>query len=62
LPFLLKVTAILAAIFFATSLALSYLASPHVRHNTGVELNPGMPVTNVPVNTENQPASSVPNR
>jgi preprotein translocase subunit SecG len=29
LPFLIKLTAILAAIFFATSLALSYLAMPH---------------------------------
>ena len=29
LPFLIKFTAVLAAIFFATSIALSYLASPH---------------------------------
>lgn len=29
LPFLIKLTAILAAIFFATSLALSYFATPH---------------------------------
>lgn len=51
LPFLIKVTAILAAIFFATSLALSYMATPHQKAND--EMIP----SSVPVPV---PSSSVP--
>ena len=44
LPFLIKLTAVLAAIFFATSLALSYMASPH-----GTSAAPDVGSSSVPV-------------
>lgn len=62
LPFLIKVTAILAAIFFATSVALSYMATPHAKAGeTGVAVpvvpvTPAVPVspqTGVPIPKEN---------
>src|ERR1700676_2242673 len=56
LPFLIKVTAILAAIFFATSVTLSYLASPHAQQNAQIAPSPIAPASTVPINTGNQPA------
>lgn len=47
LPFLIKLTAILAAVFFATSLALSYLAMPHkqVSSPIGTSSSSSVPTT-----------------
>lgn len=46
LPFLIKLTAILAAIFFATSLALSYFATPHVKSSEGIYIPRTQPKDN----------------
>ena|SRR3990167_10436313 len=55
LPFLMKVTAICAAIFFITSLSLSYMAA-HSEHKTQI-LN--MPTSSIPAQKTNAlPASS----
>lgn len=56
LPFLIKLTGILAAIFFATSLILSYMANPH-----GKTAAPAAPVS-VPTApaVAQPPANSVP--
>lgn len=54
-PFLIKVTGVLAAVFFATSLALSYLAvSPTKAMESVIPSSQTVPV---PVNTEVNPPS-----
>jgi preprotein translocase subunit SecG len=63
LPFMVKLTAVLAAVFFATSLTLSYVTSKSAPQ-TGVNvLLKGLPQTTVPaapspVTTPNVPSSS----
>jgi preprotein translocase subunit SecG len=47
LPFLIKVTAVLAAIFFASSMALSYMVNPHPRPMEIVPA-PTLPTQTVP--------------
>lgn len=50
LPFLMKITAVLAALFFVTSLSLSFLASGvHKQENT-LQL-PSVPVNTAPAKT-----------
>lgn len=51
LPFLIKVTAIFAAIFFATSVALSYMATPHGR-SAATEATPASATPAIPVNPQ----------
>lgn len=50
LPFLIKLTAVLAAIFFATSVALSYMASSHSA--------PAAAILPVPATTSTVPESN----
>ncbi len=55
-PFLIKVTGILAAIFFATSLGLSYLASSRVK--AAADIQPDTINQTVPVVPADNPVNS----
>jgi preprotein translocase subunit SecG len=57
LPFMVKLTAMLAAVFFATSLVLSYVTSKSVEQAGANILLKGLPQTTAPVG----PATTVPN-
>lgn len=59
-PFLVKVTGLLAAVFFATSLALSYLVAKQVKTTNGIESVPTTTMPTVPVPASN-PAPETPN-
>lgn len=62
MSFFMKITAVLAAIFFATSLALSYLAS-HQQHSSqllGNIMLPTAPASAQPSTQTSSPASATP--
>lgn len=60
LPFLMKLTAVLAAIFFATSISLSYLAA-HDQKKSDVLDMPVLPVVKpAPVTQPNKTTNTVP--
>ncbi|MBS0350428.1 MAG: preprotein translocase subunit SecG [Proteobacteria bacterium] len=61
MSFFMKLTAILAAVFFVTSLALSYLASHQQQHSNQILDNivPSTPVSSSPASPKNEgPAST----
>jgi preprotein translocase subunit SecG len=64
-PFLVKVTGILAGIFFLTSLSLTYLVSSHAKGHFTAPVHKSMAAPTVPTigdqkPTENLPASTSP--
>lgn len=63
-PFLVKVTGLLAAIFFITSLGLTYLVSSHVKSTlmvTPVPITaPSVPPVDIPANQSTLPANAPP--
>lgn len=61
-PFLIKITGVLAAIFFITSLALSYLSTPRMQQTTSAPISAPMTFP-APVNTNSNPvAPKLPNK
>ena len=57
-PFLMKITALLAAFFFATSIGLSYMASRAVRQETGISIPSSQPTQTAPTIPTNVPNNS----
>lgn len=58
LPFLMKVTAILAALFFGTSILLSYLATHNARNEQMMAIQPLPAKTNSPAKTMTNPTTN----
>lgn len=63
MSFFMKLTAALAAVFFATSLALSYIASHQEKAPLALLTSPPAPTKNIepaPVSNENSQQTSIP--
>lgn len=59
LPFLMKLTAVLAVVFFSTSILLSYLAVHDQKKSNGLDM-PALPAQTAPAVTPNKTTNTAP--